>query len=604
VFSFAAKLIKGKDVGFSIRNSSPYTPSIVINHTMQISSDWNNYEIEFTAGSAASATCVLGMSSTALPPFQGGDGIIVVFDDIKLIAKDHTMEFGCLDVNNIRACYHPIIPFLSNDNAHPYFEVPKNSGKSTIYSTNLWLGGYDQPNNQGNLHLAAQRFCQEGQDFWLGPITNDLSGQVVSDAYIQKYHHTWIVSKTEINYHRAHYKDPGYVMPWAIANWPAHGRTQFGESPNIAPFVNVAGNSSYEPEKGDYPLIRGDQAIFFITNDMEGPHTESHGGLSLGVEILGMAYAYNKPDSALQNTIFLSYELHNKSANTYHDFYFGYFINYAIGYAFDDYVGCDTLRNLSYVYNGNEIDGSGQPWAYGENPPVQGCMFLNQKMNSFNYFNNMNGPMGDPNYTLEYYNYMRAKWRDGIHFTYGGAGYNPESSDFTNYIFSGDPVAGTGWRERTPNGPGSTPNPPADRRGMMSAGPFTFAAGETITIDIALPFARDYGSKSALSSLALLGNFADEIQEYYDEYIVGIKENPSVINKLRVYPNPSNGQFTVSGEKIIEIIEVYDIMGKKVFASSPKEQTFQINTGLPQGFYIYRETMEDHSIGSGKIVVQ
>jgi len=99
----------------------------------------------------------------------------------------------------------------------------------------------------------------------------------------------------------------------------------------------------------------------------------------LGVEILGMAYAYNLPDSALQNTIFLSYDIKNKSVQTYHDFYFGYFIDYDLGYAED----CDTMLNLSYVYNGNEIDGSGQPWAYGANPPVQGTVFLKQKMSFF-----------------------------------------------------------------------------------------------------------------------------------------------------------------------------------------------------------------------------
>ena len=163
-------------------------------------------------------------------------------------------------------------------------------------------------------------------------------------------------------------------------------------------------------------------------------------------------------------------------------------------------------------------------------------------------------------------------------------------------------MAGTGWTELTPNGPGSEPNLPNSRRGTMSTGPFTFASGETISIDIAFPFAQDEGGKSPLSSLALLKQYATDVQKYFTENLA-VAENKISTGKLLVYPNPSNGQFTIIGEKIIESIEVYDMLGKKVFSSVPKSQTTQINTQLPHGLYIYRAVMEDHSICSGKIVM-
>jgi hypothetical protein len=226
-------------------------------------------------------------------------------------------------------------------------------------------------------------------------------------------------------------------------------------------------------------------------------------------------------------------------------------------------------------------------------------MFLNQKMNVFVYFNNVWSPF-EPS-ARHYYYYMTARWVDGEHYTYGGSGYNPESTDYINYAFSGDPVTGTGWTELTPYGPESEPNEPADRRGVMSIGPFTFSAGETITVDIALPFAQDNGN---LASLALLKLRATGIQEYYNENMVGIKENNILTGKLLVYPNPSNGQFTIVSEKVIETIEVYDMLGKKVFSSTPKAQTTQITTRLPQGLYMYRATLDDHSVCTGKILVQ
>jgi len=486
------------------------------------------------------------------------------------------------------------------------FEVPKNSGKSTIFTSNIWLGGLD---SESNLHVAAHRFCQLGYDFWLGPATTDYEvvggKKVYSDAYIQKYYHTWKVSRAEINYHRAHYADAGYEMPWGIAHWPAHGRAEFGESPMLAPYKNVAGSSSYEPALGDYPDIRGDQTVFFIINDAMEAHTES-GGEPFNFDVLGTAYAYNSSDSILQNTIFISYELLNNSSQEYNNFYFGFWTDFDLGYAYDDYVGCDTSLNLGFVYNGTDIDGNGEPHAYGKNPPAQGAMLLNQKMSAFVYHNNDFSITGDPRSAIEYYNYLQAKWRNGVHMTEGGTGLNFNSTDYTNFMFSGDPISRTGWTELTPNpGSDSDPNPPYDRRALMSTGPFTFPAGERLRLDVALPFVRDYGSKSALSSLALLKEFSTEIQEYYDETIVGIREHNNIATgKLWVYPNPSNGKFTLSSEKAIEQIEIFDMLGKKVFSDTPKVQTAQLNTRLPQGLYIYHAVLEDKSVCAGKIVVQ
>jgi hypothetical protein len=476
------------------------------------------------------------------------------------------------------------------------------------------LGGKDA---NGQLHVAAQTYCQKGFDFWVGPITED--GEMIadtlggdthpfarvahSDEYIQKYHRTWKVSKAEINYHRAHYADPGYVMPSSIAQWPAHGRAVYGESANLAPFKSAMGNTVYNPWQGDYPDIRGDQAVLFIINDAENAHTESKCPSALGVEIVGMAYAFNSANEMLNNTIFLSYNLHNKSTTNYEDFYFGYFADLDIGNGWDDYIGCDTSLNLMYGYNGNEID-QGEPWAYGANPPAQGVMFLNQKMSAFVYHNNSNNVIGDPQNYPEHYNLLRAIWRDGAPMTLGGTGYNTDGGERTHFMFSGAMYNGAPWCEETPNGLGSEPNLPGDKRGTMSAGPFTFPAGGSLSIDIALPFARDNGGKNPLASVALLKEFAAEIQEYFDEHIVGVKDYKDNKGKLRVYPNPSNGQFTFSSEQVIESIELYDMLGKKVFTAMPKDFTTQINTRLPQGLYIYRAVLQDQSMASGKIVVQ
>ena len=604
--SFTARMNKGANVGISIlcnENNMGY----MVGELFEVDSEWNDYELEFITGGNNIIPFSSNGSVLSINIFE--DQFELILDCIKLISVDNTMEFCYLDVNNINAYMDPVAPFYN----HPpmdisYFEVPKNSKRSTFFNSHLWIGGM----NSGKLHLAAQLYCMDGTDYWVGPVTNDyevIDGKkVASDAYIQKYYHTWKVSKEEIEYHKVHYADPGYVMPWGISNWPAHGRTQFGESQNLAPYKDVDGNGGYTPWQGDYPEIRGDQAVYFIINDAMGTHAESKGN-PLNMEILGMAYAYNSTDSALNNTIFLSYILRNKSMNDYQDLYFGYYSDFDIGFFDDDYVGCDTLLNLAYGYNATEVDGDSYwDWmSYGAHPPAQGAMFLNQKMSA--YIRYYGGIAGTPTNAMEYYRNLQGKWRNNSPITYGGNGIG--GSEITNYMFSGDPVTGTGWTEITPNGPGSTPNTPYDVSGTMSTGPFTLAAGKSICIDLALPFARDYQGDN-LSSVALLKKYAKEIQQFYNSQnfehncsnTIGIKEKVVYNDKLLLFPNPSNGQFTVTCEYVIERIELFDMLGKKVFSSTPKVQTTQINTQLHKGLYIYHIMLDNCTSRSGKIMIQ
>ena len=65
--------------------------------------------------------------------------------------------------------------------------------------------------------------------------------------------------------------------------------------------------------RGDYPAIKGDQAIWWIMNDLNQGHMESQAD-PLGIELHGMAYAYNSNNTAVNNTIFMEYTIINRSA--------------------------------------------------------------------------------------------------------------------------------------------------------------------------------------------------------------------------------------------------------------------------------------------------
>ncbi|HPS63633.1 MAG TPA: hypothetical protein PLK82_11270, partial [Bacteroidales bacterium] len=293
-----------------------------------------------------------------------------------ILYRIHDRSFAYLDINNVRARFCCDAAHFFYENAE--FEVPKGSGKTSIFSNSFWIGGKDP---QHGLHLAGYRYGQgpttgsarSKNDYFSGPVMDAGSYSVVNDTI---WYRVWNLKKSDIDYHRLHYWEAGYTPIPDILSWPGNGDPGLGQAPQLAPFNDHNGNGIYEPFDGDYPEIRGDQALWFIFNDDAGPHTETQGE-KLGIEVHGMAYAFDLPnDSALKNTVFLNYKIFNRSQNTYDSTFLGFYTDIDLGYSNDDYVQCDVERNLLIGYNGTPVDGTGQPWAYGANPPAQGVTLL------------------------------------------------------------------------------------------------------------------------------------------------------------------------------------------------------------------------------------
>jgi len=95
-----------------------------------------------------------------------------------------------LSVNNISASFTPEGSFFWDFNSALY-EVPRNSGRHTIFAGALWLGGIDPG---GQLKLAAQTYRQSGTDFWPGVL--DSNGN--TNAQAVAWDKIWKVSKLQI----------------------------------------------------------------------------------------------------------------------------------------------------------------------------------------------------------------------------------------------------------------------------------------------------------------------------------------------------------------------------------------------------------------------
>ena len=577
--------------------------------------------------------------------------------DISIIKR---FQIDTLKCNQIKATIYPqdvqfwdaYLPYNRTNTAQ--FKYPNGELTSTIFAQSLWIGGKDQ---NGNLHLAAERYRQRGTDFWSGPLTVD--GLAMSDVInAGKWFRTWKVTKADVIEHINNYQNPNYQMPEAIETWPAHGDIRQAEF--LAPFVDVDLDEEYHPENGDYPLIKGDESIFFIYNDhLEHGETD---GLPLGVEIHCMAWAYenNQEKTALDNTIFYSYKFFNRSINTYYDTYIGIFTDFDLGNAHDDYVGCDVNNGNYFVYNGRNFDwdvieyGDTIVWGFHDNIPTQGVCILggpymdndnednplgecNESINGAGFgdgiidnerygmtgfvYHNNGGPsaLSDPTFAIDYYNYLQGYWKDGSSRVYGGHAHYEHGGDSifpARFMWPGDSDPcnwGTGglepswdslWTEET------TGSQPADRRGMGSTGPFTFQAGSVHYLDIALvtaPGDQEIPSKDLLQEYItqIKQDYLLNPEEFGNQYLT-IPEETKITQQLLVYPNPTDGdiiRFELNNEQEAEYF-IYNSMGQIIENGSlaaQKEHSLNIDY-LKAGWYIL-EVKTDGRVLRSKLIL-
>lgn len=233
------------------------------------------------------------------------------------------------------------------------------------------------------------------------------------------------------------------------------------------------------------PQVYGDQFLWSVYNDADPSAHNNMETAPLGIEVKQSIFAYDRDDAGGE-VIFFRYRVYNKGANTIDSCYISLWCDPDLGTSGDDYVGCDTVLGLGFVYNADNEDSQ-----YGDLvPPSMGFDFLqgplvaktdpgqpdgrmwgqvytdstNLSMTSFNKY--INGT--DPDDANEAYNYMRGLTSTGGDYTYEG--------QVLKYVLSGDPFTRDGDLDEAP----------ADRRWMQSTGPLTFAPGDSTEIYAAI----------------------------------------------------------------------------------------------------------------------
>ncbi len=120
------------------------------------------------------------------------------------------------------------------------------------------------------------------------------------------------------------------------------------------------------------PLVIGDQTLWYVMNDgNQVLHNGFYNTRPLNLEVRCLAWAFDDDVTPLGKTIFLHYTIINKNSAPIEDAYVGIFADMDVGDALDDESACDTTLNLSYGYNGKNVDK-----IYGAATPACGVCLL------------------------------------------------------------------------------------------------------------------------------------------------------------------------------------------------------------------------------------
>ena len=489
-----------------------------------------------------------------------------------------------LEGNNVRAWFINTGIFnqdLRTSNT-PGLEWPKNSGKYAWFTAGISCGAYIRD-------ILKEFMCSYKGELAPGYIIDSAGVPKAKTGSIFKIYN---IKRNDVN-------NPDWL------NWQS--MTPFG-----APFIDYNHNGVYEPFI-DTPGVRGASQTLFacLTDGFPEEHKlgEGFGGGTppMFAEVRMTAWCYDIP--GLQDIQYIKWQIINKNKYRWDSTFFGIAADPDLGFSDDDFIGCDSNRELGFCYNGdNDDESTYSNYAYGLNPPAAGFKFIRSAKSNSGIYLGMTSFMDyhthrvscehDPNgEQYPAYTYMKGFKADGTPYV-----IPPGGNIFliTKFVYSGDPESGQGWNEGIPGNPtgcvlncgGSltgnilSVNPPFDKHFVMASGSGNLKINpkDTQTLVIAQLIAR--GSNN-LNSVTKLKQLSDIAQTFYDSgYVIGVNnissDIPQEYKLYQNYPNPFNPGTKISisipllrgvaeGRGVLVTLIIYDITGRAVETLIDKE---------------------------------
>lgn len=502
-------------------------------------------------------------------------------------------------------------------------EYPAGSGNFLSYSNTVIFGGRY---NDGSLEIGAMKTAHEDYRFGNGPLSvvqgsgngvvEDFGNAEIDSIEMLEWEQVYTVTKQDIEVFKQWFSCmqtincnaslyyPNYQIPASILNWPAHGDVSQNQPYYLAPFYDYNNDGMYNPNDGDFPCIKGDYFAWMILNDKPYAGNNQNG---MGVEIHISIYGYNKePDNVVSKTIFVEYDVINRSSDTLNDFRFLEWQDFDIGSSFDDYIGTVPEENTVFGYNGDSFDdGQGGSIGYGTNIPVLSMKLLNKTALYGTYYMNLGvgaGPLTD----LQYDRLLHGLWVTGDSLYFGGTGFpgtTGATSTTTNWVYPYTSTAPFNWTETNIDGQGATTYAD-DRRAHLVAGGEMFYPGTKLEYDYAFIVSQvDQGLVQDNLDQMLLDLPA--IQQFYNDSIQGctaalsgvLNTNNETELSFEVYPNPFEDNLEITTQSKEEYVyTIVDANGRLVMNGKAQGNTLLNLEFLEKGIYYLRLEGSDRRI--------
>jgi len=202
------------------------------------------------------------------------------------------------------------------------------------------MGGIDATNS---LRVSAKQYL----DFenYLPGLLNDDSG-LVDEITCENWNQGFTVKRANIDDHILDYEADGQITESTsddIMFYPAIGNPHFEQKfgfelpqsnqGGLAEFKDRNGNGQYEPLEGGYPLIRGTESTFWVSNDMQEDNEDP-----IQMEFLVNSSINSAAiELAFSSMIDMKAIYHGKQSLS--NFYFGLWIDADLGCVVNDQVG-------------------------------------------------------------------------------------------------------------------------------------------------------------------------------------------------------------------------------------------------------------------------
>lgn len=402
--------------------------------------------------------------------------------------------------------------------------LQSSGGLTLIDKAGVWMSATDA---NGVIRVAAHNVIGDKHEFWPGPL--QLNNAMAADTL--SWNKVWLLSRQEVDYHKAHYKDNNYMVAAVISQWPGNGPAGFARI--LAPFVdNDLNDQMYQPADGDYPYFSGENFLYSIANDRASSHRLSK-ALPLGVELHTSVLGFSDADPELSKCVLVRYSVFNRSANDYKNFRLSAVVNFSIGALQNEYLGTDVANKILFAINDtSEATFSGKLVSTG-------CMALNHQLSSTMYFENTPDPVnGIPVLDSHYLRLMSGYWKNNKQLVYGGNGVDASGAT-ARFVYPYNTDASHGslmWSDNERYQPGK-------RLGLMNFDTVELKAGAAKNYDLLYFFVEEDSfdvkqiSQSCLKIKQVL-NTKNLLKNNENRLSIG--------GKTLVYPNPVK-----AGEKMV-----------------------------------------------------